>query len=175
MERHQYTASALTSTQHQHQQVHSINTIICFLGMGCRTYTASAPTRAQHQYQKWMFLKNSCAAFSTQHQHRQLHGTNTIPTKTQHQCQKGMLKTKIMGCPKYTTSLPTSTRHQCNQYGAPIPKEDVFGNHGLPSVHSISTNRNTGSASTSTQRQCQKGLLLKHHGLAPEHSSSTNH
>ena len=85
MSTNKHTAWIPTSTQHKHQQVHSINT-----KRGC-----FRKVMGFHQYTAW-------ASTSTRHKHQEVHSINT----------KRARFWKIMGCHQYTASAPTSIQHQ---------------------------------------------------------------
>ena len=154
---HHFTELVPRSTQHQYQQVHSINTDRELLqnhgprplhSMSTNEYTASMPLSKQHSKPTEDIFKHHALAPLNSISANEY--TASIPTSTQRQYQQKIFK-QVMGCHHFTASVPTSTRHQYQQ------------------VHSIHTSRGcfrenmgchhfTASIPTSPQHQYQQVL-----------------
>ena len=120
------------STQHQHQQVHSINPKKRLLNknQGLPQVHSISTNSTQHQHQqvhsinpkKRLLKEKPRVATSPQHEYQQY--TASAPTSTQHQSQKEIVTTK--------TRVATSQQHGYQQYTASTPQKR----------HSINPNTN---------------------------------
>ena len=143
----QEQSMSTNTTQHQHQQVHSINTEGCVLA---NPWTA---TTRGHKHQKY---------------------TAATPTRTQHQYQRVYLF-GIMGCHKYTAWVPQAHSTQNQPENSIVTTLGCWKQkHVLQQLDSMSTNRHSTNTNKCTASE-SKGVCLQHQGLPQGHGmSSTN-